>query len=52
MEKIVKVVRVLIYEGPEEWVEEILKQNFVIGAMQFANGASIKELPLITLESK
>lgn len=39
-----KHIRVLVYEGPQEWIDKTLAKNAVQGCRFFFNGASVVEL--------
>jgi len=42
----VRVIRVLEYEGPRDWMEATLAQNAVKGTKNFGNGCVIREATL------
>lgn len=43
-EKRLRVVRVLVYDGPREWVEHTLKQSWVQGEMVYGSSKVIETI--------
>lgn len=39
-----RVVRVLVYDGPQEWVERTLKQSWVQGEMVYGSSKVIETI--------
>ena len=50
--KIVRVVRVLEYVGPEKWIKDTMKRNYVRGFCSVGSDRTIRELSTFKEELK